>query len=59
MSPLNSSDKIEARHFHSIRPLIDDLAAINDDRGFGRYMGHIYSKELELKVKISVIMLRF
>ena len=49
-SPI-SSDKIKARHSHSIKRFIDDLCAINDGGEFGRSICEIYSKELKLKVE--------
>ena len=45
------SDKIKARHFHSIKRFIDDLCAINDGGEFGRSICEIYPKELKLKVE--------
>ena len=49
MSSLISSDKIKARHFHSLKRFIDDLCAINDGGEFERSICNIYPKELGLK----------
>ena len=49
MSSLISSDKIKARHFHSLKRFTDDLCAINDGGEFERSICDIYPKELELK----------
>ena len=59
MSLLIYSDKIKARHFYSTKRFIDDLCTINDGGEFGSSVCDIYLRELELKVEIRVIMLRF
>ena len=53
MSDLIASDKVKARHFHSIKRFIDDLLALNDGGEFGRVHKDIYPSELELKVEHS------
>ena len=53
MSDLIASDKVKARHFHSIKRFIDDLCALNDGGEFGRVHKDIYPSELELKVEHS------
>ena len=49
MSDLIASDKVKARHFHSIKRFIDDLCALNDGGEFGHVYKDIYPSELELK----------
>ena len=53
MADLIASDKVKARHFHSIKRFIDDLCALNDGGEFGRVHKDIYPSELELKVEHS------
>ena len=59
MSPLISSDKFKARHFHSRKCFVDDLCAINHGGEFERSVCELYQKELERKFEIMVIMLLF
>ena len=51
MSDLTASDKVKARHFHSIKRFIDDLCALNDGGEFGGVCQDFYPSELELKVE--------
>ena len=48
---LVSSDKLDAKHFHSAKYFIDDVSTINDGGEFGRSICDIYPKEFRLKVK--------
>ena len=51
MPSLISSDKINARYFHSSKRFNDVLCAINDGAEFGRSICEIYPKKLEHKAK--------
>ena len=51
MTSLISSDKVNARHFHSTQRFIDDLCSINDGGEFGGSICDIYPKELTFKVE--------
>ena len=51
MPSLISSDKINARYFHSSKRFNDVICAINDGVEFGRSICEIYPKTLEHKAK--------
>ena len=53
MTHLINSDKVKARHFHSIKRFIDNLCTIHDGGEFGRIHKNIYPKELDLKEEHS------
>ena len=51
MADIIASDKVKARHFHSVKRFIDELLALNDGGEFGNVYKDIYPSELELKVE--------
>ena len=50
------SDKVNAGHFHSTKRFTDDLCLIKDGGKFGRSFPQIYSSELELKIKTTMLL---
>lgn len=54
--PLIYSDKVNAGHFHSTKRFTDDLCLIKDGGKFGRSFPQIYSSELELKIKTTMLL---
>ena len=51
MPSLISSDKINARYFHSTKRFNNDICTINHGVEFGRSLCEIYPKKLEHKAK--------
>ena len=51
MTEFMSNNKTKARHFHSTKPFMDDLGAVNEvDKYKGNYI-EIYLKETELMLE--------